>query len=136
LPCSLRRFGRCLKQFIPFSPLFPPLYFWSGQASADKIVREIELFGPNFEKFEEASPPEEPTVTTTDPVSANSAVKVDKGKKGKLAAKSTGHRYQFQILESIGVPRAEIKKFADPYHWVAHFIPLAVVCGFFVVFLE
>ena len=27
--------------------------------------------------------------------------------KGKLQAKSTGHTYQFQIMESIGVPRSE-----------------------------
>ncbi|KAG6902482.1 hypothetical protein C0995_016059 [Termitomyces sp. Mi166 len=40
---------------------------------------------------------------------------VDKEKirKGEVVAKSTGHTYQFQIMESIGFPRAEIKKFAN-----------------------
>jgi leucyl-tRNA synthetase len=50
-----------------------------------------------------------------------------KGRKGKLAAKSTGLTYQFQIMESIGVPRSEIKKFADPYYWLTYFPPIAIV---------
>ena len=31
----------------------------------------------------------------------------------------TRDTYQFQIMESIGVPRFEMKKFAYPYHWLA-----------------
>ena len=50
-----------------------------------------------------------------------------KAKKGKLVAKSGGHTYQFQILETVGIPRAEIKKFADPLHWLTHFPPIAIV---------
>lgn len=50
-----------------------------------------------------------------------------KAKKGKLVAKSTGLTYQFQILESIGIPRTEIKKFADPMHWLTYFPPIAMV---------
>lgn len=50
-----------------------------------------------------------------------------KAKKGKLVAKSTGLTYQFQIMESIGIPRAEIKKFADPQHWLKIFPPIAIV---------
>lgn len=49
-----------------------------------------------------------------------------KAKKGKLNAKSTGLTYQFQIMESIGVPRSEIKKFADPQHWLHYFPPIAI----------
>ena len=48
-----------------------------------------------------------------------------KAKKGKVVAKSTGLTYQFQIMESIGVPRAEIKKFADPQYWLHFFPPIA-----------
>ena len=50
---------------------------------------------------------------------------VDKSKKSKVTAKSTGLTYQFQIMESIGVPRAEIKKFANPEYWLQYFPPLA-----------
>jgi leucyl-tRNA synthetase len=85
----------------------------------------MELFGQDFEKYEapEEDADDEPAIETSNP----SAPRVDKAKKGKLAAKSTGHTYQFQIMESIGVPRSEVKKFADPYHWLSYFPPIATV---------
>jgi len=93
------------------------------KSAADKLIREMEMFGPNFENY---SPPAldapEPAAATEKHVSAD----VSKAKKGKLQAKSTGLTYQFQIMESIGVPREEIKKFAEPNHWVDYFPPIAV----------
>jgi leucyl-tRNA synthetase len=85
----------------------------------------MEMFGQDFENFEahEEDADDEPAVETSN----SSAPRVDKGKKGKLAAKSTGHTYQFQIMESIDVPRSEVKKFADPYHWLTYFPPIATV---------
>jgi leucyl-tRNA synthetase len=85
----------------------------------------MEMFGQDFEKFEadEEDAEDEAAVETSN----SSAPRVDKGKKGKLAAKSTGHTYQFQIMESIDVPRSEVKKFADPYHWLTYFPPIAIV---------
>ena len=84
------------------------------------------MFGENFERF---APPaaEEPTDGPVLDASDPTATRQDKAKKGKLAAKSTGHTYQFQILESIGVPREDVKKFADPYYWLEYFPPIAVV---------
>lgn len=86
----------------------------------------MELFGENFERFSEeaelAETPEQPTPT---PAKALEAVDPSKAKKGKLNAKSTGLTYQFQILELIGVPREEIKQFADPQHWLTYFPPIA-----------
>lgn len=106
--------------------LFPHGFHVTGmpiKASADKIIREMEMFGQNFENFETPEEVDEvPTAESNNP----SAPRVDKGKKGKLAAKSTGFTYQFQIMESIGVPRSEIKKFADPYHWLTYFPPIAI----------
>jgi leucyl-tRNA synthetase len=63
------------------------------------------------------------------PGSATAAPSADKSKakKGKLQAKATGHTYQFQILESIGVPRERVKDFADPMHWLTYFPPIAEV---------
>ena len=99
------------------------------KASADKIIREMEMFGPDFESFKEPDPAEEPAAPAAPEAEGAGAApaRVDKGKKGKLAAKSTGHTYQFQIMESIGVPRTEIKKFADPYYWLEYFPPIAQV---------
>ena len=82
----------------------------------------MEMFGPNFENFH-------PEVEETKEIANGSAAPTaqDKAKKGKIAAKSTGHTYQFQILESVGVPREEIKKFADPLYWLKYFPPIAKV---------
>lgn len=44
-----------------------------------------------------------------------------KSKKGKTAGKTIKKKYQFQIMESINVPREEIHKFADAQHWFGYF---------------
>jgi leucyl-tRNA synthetase len=103
---------------------------WCGflictQASADKIIREMEMFGPDFENYEERATDEKEK-----PSAPSAQVAVGKATKGKIAAKSTGLTYQFQIMESIGVPRSEIKKFADPYHWLTYFPPICIVSIF------
>ena len=92
----------------------------------------MELFGENFERYEaeEAQEVSAPTETPDGAASTTGPARVDKATKGKVAAKATGLRYQFQIMESIGVPRAEIKKFADPYYWLEYFPPICMVCVF------
>ncbi|KAJ7026734.1 hypothetical protein C8F04DRAFT_104879 [Mycena alexandri] len=111
--------------------LFPHGFHVTGlpiKASADKLIREMEMFGADFENFEavqqkldeEAEEKEKVVVVKDGPVDKS------KGKKGKLQAKSTGHVYQFQILQSIDIPTADIKLFADPMHWLTHFPPIAV----------
>lgn len=81
----------------------------------------MELFGEDFSGYSEDAEVAAPTkaaksLESTDP---------SKAKKGKLNAKSTGLTYQFQILELLGVPRNEIKEFADPQHWLHYFPPIA-----------
>jgi leucyl-tRNA synthetase len=93
------------------------------QASSDKIIREIEMFGEDFSGYQVEAPEENGDAVPT----AKGSGAPEKGKKGKVAAKATGHTYQFQIMESIGVPRAEIKKFADPAYWLKYFPPIARV---------
>lgn len=83
------------------------------------------MFGPDFEHFDEAAQEDKPAKAV--PNGPAAPVAVGKATKGKLAAKSTGLTYQFQIMESIGVPRTEIKKFAEPYKWLQHFPPICVV---------
>ena len=86
----------------------------------------MELFGDNFERYtEEEAGATQPAVPTPTPAKALEAVDPSKAKKGKLNAKSTGLTYQFQILDLIGVPREEIKKFADPAYWLTYFPPIA-----------
>ena len=94
------------------------------QAASDKIIREMEEFGPDFENYRDAEEEEAPVPPAN---VKNASTAVDKAKKGKVAAKATGLQYQFQIMESMGVPREEIKKFADPYFWLKYYPPICIV---------
>jgi leucyl-tRNA synthetase len=75
----------------------------------------MELFGPDFEGYDQAS---------QDAASSDTAEP-----KAKTAAPAAP-TYQFQIMESIGVPRSEIKKFADSIYWTKYFPPIAKVVLF------
>ncbi len=91
--------------------LFPFGYHCTGmpiKASADKIKREVEQFGPMFEGYSEED-------------AADGPVK----QKSKVAAKTGGLRYQFQIMQSMGIATESIAAFADPMHWLYFFPPLA-----------
>jgi len=44
----------------------------------------------------------------------------------KAVAKTGGGKYQWQIMQSLGLSNEEIKKFADASYWLHHFPPLAV----------
>lgn len=109
------------------------------KAAADKLVREMEMFGADFERFDDGSNATEDAqaehdepgnaaadATSSATTSNTNAADPAKSKKGKLAGKATGLQYQFQIMESIKVPRSEIKKFAEPEHWLTYFPPLAM----------
>lgn len=48
-----------------------------------------------------------------------------KGKKSKAVAKTGAAKYQWQIMQSLGLADEDIKKFADPAHWLEYFPPLA-----------
>lgn len=79
------------------------------------------MFGENFERFV-------PDLDANPAAALDAPAKpADKAKKGKVAAKATGLQYQFQIMESMGVPREEIKKFADPYFWLKYYPPICIV---------
>ncbi|PWN34453.1 leucyl-tRNA synthetase [Meira miltonrushii] len=110
--------------------LFPLGFHATGmpiRASADKLIREIEMFGKDFSGYKEEEEPEEKLEPDTD-LNASSVTQsnVAKATKGKLQAKNTGLKYQFQILESIGVPRSEIHKFTEGKQWLDYFPPIAV----------
>ncbi|KFM68479.1 Leucine--tRNA ligase, cytoplasmic, partial [Stegodyphus mimosarum] len=92
------------------------------KACADKLKWEIETYGfpPNFPKETDGDNLEE--VEESLQLPANKA----KGKKSKLAAKSGGANYQWQIMQSLGLKDEEIKKFSDAEHWLQYFPPLAI----------
>ncbi len=47
------------------------------------------------------------------------------GKKSKLVAKSGSAKYQWQIMQSLGLKDEEIRPFADAEYWLKFFPPLA-----------
>ncbi|KAI1820205.1 leucyl-tRNA synthetase [Xylaria intraflava] len=103
--------------------LFPQGYHCTGmpiKAAADKLKREVELFGQNFEnapaaELEQLSLNEKTDVGKTD-------MSKFSGSKSKVAAKSGKVKYQFEIMLSLGIPVEEIHKFANPSHWL-HIFP-------------
>ncbi|PVI05866.1 leucyl-tRNA synthetase [Periconia macrospinosa] len=113
--------------------LFPLGYHVTGmpiKACADKLVREVELFGKNFERCPVDDIIEEgPKEGAVPPAPTQAETKTDltkfSAKKGKAAAKTVKTKYQFQIMLAQGIPLEEIHKFADPYHWIEYFPPLA-----------
>lgn len=111
--------------------LFPLGFHATGmpiRASCDKLIREVEMFGKDFSKYKDESEMEEKLpIDTAASTSSVTQSNVGKATKGKLQAKSTGLKYQFQILESIGVPREEIHKFTDSRKWLEYFPPICKV---------
>ncbi|CDK24756.1 unnamed protein product [Kuraishia capsulata CBS 1993] len=105
--------------------LFPLGFHCTGMpisASADKLAREVEQFGADFSgapaaDLEEAPKKEEPKAARED-VSKFTA------KKSKAVAKQGRGKYQFEIMQQLGIPTEEISKFADPYHWLTFFPPV------------
>ena len=71
--------------------------------------------------------PPEPTDTNIeeeviDPADPTKRVKKVKS---KVAAKGGGATYQWTIMKGLGLEDEEIKKFADPHHWLSYFPPWA-----------
>lgn len=102
--------------------LFPFGFHCTGmpiKACADKLKREMESFGcpPMFPAEQEVEVVEERDVVPKDK---------SKGKKSKAVAKAGGAKYQWQIMQSLGLNDEEIKKFADTDHWLDYFPPLAI----------
>ncbi len=86
------------------------------KASADKLAREIELYGcpPVFPAEESAT-----SIVTEEP----KTVEVDKSKskKTKAVQKTGGIRYQWQILQSMGIADKDIPKFVNTDYWLEYF---------------
>ncbi|KAK9323613.1 hypothetical protein V1517DRAFT_319860 [Lipomyces orientalis] len=104
--------------------LFPLGFHCTGmpiKACADKLIREIEMFGPNFENAP-TDKDEDPEPTAV-PVNAKSDPTMFRANKSKAAAKKGRGKYQYEIMLQLGIPREEVKKFADPYYWLEFFPP-------------
>jgi len=105
--------------------LFPMGYHCTGmavKAASDKLAEEVAMFGTTFERYSDESISQSETASNG---SASALPKEDvtkfTSKKGKTAAKTIKMRFQFQIMQAIGIPREDIHKFADAEHWFHYF---------------
>ncbi|XP_033208531.1 leucine--tRNA ligase, cytoplasmic isoform X2 [Belonocnema kinseyi] len=113
------RYNRLLGKKV----LFPFGFHCTGmpiKACADKLKRELELYGypPNF--------PKEETYVVEEKLEEIVIKDKSKGKKSKAVAKAGGAKYQWQIMQSLGLADEEIKKFADENYWLDYFPPRAM----------
>ena len=110
--------------------LYPQGFHCTGmpiKACADKLVREIEMFGQNFENCPVDDVKDDSKTTPPAPVQETTKADVTKfgAKKSKVNAKTNvALKYQFQILLALGIPIEEIHKFADSNYWLQYFPPL------------
>ncbi|XP_076289357.1 leucyl-tRNA synthetase [Lasioglossum baleicum] len=113
------RYNRLLGKKV----LFPFGFHCTGmpiKACADKLKREMELYGypPKF--------PKEETVIEQQVVDDIVIKDKSKGTKSKAVAKTATAKYQWQIMQTLGVEDEDIKNFADSAYWLDYFPPLAV----------
>ncbi|KAF2405012.1 leucyl-tRNA synthetase-like protein [Trichodelitschia bisporula] len=104
--------------------LYPQGYHCTGmpiKACADKLIREVELFGKNFENYKEEDVEEAPIPAPTQAETKTDMSKFTNLKKGKAAMKTVKTKYQFQVMLALGIPVTEIHKFADPNYWCEFF---------------
>lgn len=102
--------------------LFPLGFHCTGmpiKACADKLKRELETFGypPSFPTEDEAPVEVERDIIPKDK---------SKGKKSKAVAKAGSAKYQWQIMQSLGLDDEEIRKFAETDYWLDYFPPRAI----------
>lgn len=102
--------------------LFPLGFHCTGmpiKACADKLKRELETYGypPAFPDQDDTPVEVERDVIPKDK---------SKGKKSKAVAKTGAGKFQWQIMQSLGLEDEEIKQFADTDHWLEYFPPLAI----------
>lgn len=105
--------------------LFPQGFHCTGmpiKACADKLAREIEMYGnpPVF-------PQEDEDMTESESNSEDFKADPTKfvAKKSKALAKKGRGTSQWEILKMSGISEDEIPKFADSLHWLDYFPPLA-----------
>ncbi|XP_050477440.1 leucine--tRNA ligase, cytoplasmic isoform X1 [Bombus huntii] len=111
------RYNRLLGKKV----LFPFGFHCTGmpiKACADKLKREMELYG---------YPPQFPNEKRIEEVIEDVIIKdKSKGTKSKAVAKNVTAKYQWQIMQTLGLKDEDIKKFADATYWLDYFPPLAV----------
>ncbi|KAL1902737.1 cytosolic leucyl tRNA synthetase [Sporothrix stenoceras] len=115
--------------------LLPQGYHCTGmpiKAAADKLKREVEMFGKYFENnpdvqeeqglaIRPAPGAEAPAAAVPTEAKAKTDMSKFSSSKSKAVTKSGKAKYQYQIMVSLGFDLKEIHKFTDPEHWLQVF---------------
>lgn len=100
--------------------LFPFGFHCTGmpiKACADKLKREMDLYG-----FPPVFPEDEEPEAAVEKSAADEVIRdKSKSKKSKAMAKAGSAKYQWQIMQSLGLNDEEIAKFADANYWLGYF---------------
>lgn len=116
-------FATGFERMLGKKALFPLGFHCTGmpiKACADKLAREIEQFGENFDQnlpTDEEEQPKEEKKKSED-------ITKFKAQKSKAVAKQGRSKFQFEIMLQLGIPREEVKNFADANYWLQYFPPL------------
>uniref|UniRef100_A0A1I8B4V0 leucine--tRNA ligase n=1 Tax=Meloidogyne hapla TaxID=6305 RepID=A0A1I8B4V0_MELHA len=103
--------------------LFPFAFHCTGmpiKACADKLKREMLIYG-NPPNFIEENDGEEIVGATNENELDDITRDKAKGKKSKAVAKTVAAKFQWQIMESLGLTDEEIAKFSSAEHWLTYF---------------
>ncbi|KAH7145475.1 hypothetical protein B0J13DRAFT_595402 [Dactylonectria estremocensis] len=116
-------FGAGVARMQGKQALFPMGYHATGmpiKAVADKLKIEIETFGKDFSGYKGGE-----VVIAESGSTGRKREDVTKflSSKSKANAKTAKLKFQFQIMESMGIPKDEIHRFADPQYWLTYFPP-------------
>lgn len=92
------------------------------KAVADKLKNEIRTFGKDFSGYKG-----DEVVIAESGTTGQKREDVTKflSSKSKANAKTAKLKFQFQIMESMDIPKDEIHRFADPQYWLIYFPPQA-----------
>lgn len=109
---SKAEFSAWYQRMLGKNVLFPFSFHCTGmpiKVCADKLAREIDLYGlpPIFPVVEDEL--EEVKIEST------------KRKRSKEKTKGSGKKWQWHIMQSLGIPDTEIANFADPQYWIDYF---------------
>lgn len=96
------------------------------KACVGNLINEIKLFGKDFKGYTDEDVADDNVKENIAPAPTSHSENVTEftAKKGRAASKIVKKEYQFQIMQTLGIPTEEIHLFADPAHWLEFFPPL------------
>lgn len=127
---SKLEFAAAYHRLIGKKVLFPFAFHCTGmpiKACADKLFREVAEYGnpPVFPKFEANDSSAAADEAPVEQEAEKAEPAKFRSKKSKAASKLGPAKFQWEIMQSLGIEDEVISKFQDPYYWLEFFPPVA-----------